>query len=252
MGRQARQLSKSGTYHILLRGVNHCDLFEDDADFEKFIDTLMTVKLYIPFKLFAYCLMSNHVHLLLREQIEGDISIIMKRVLTHYAGWFNRKYCRSGALIANRYKSACVEEDVYLLAILRYIHQNPVKAGLISNPADYRWSSFREYIDACGEITDIALISDMFSRGRASAREEFLHFHNVASDAEYIPIEGKKKSEAQLRQEAIKILNMEPHLLTSRSKLERNAAIAKLRSRGMSIRQIERITGVSRGVVAKC
>lgn len=131
MGRQARQLSESGFYHILLRGINRQHIFEEESDYTYFLKDLHNLKTDLAFAVYAYCLMSNHVHLLLREKQAGDISLIMKRLLTKYAMYFNRKYQRNGALIANRYKSVPVEIDEYFIPLLRYIHQNPLKAGLV-------------------------------------------------------------------------------------------------------------------------
>ena len=125
MGRQARQLSSTGFYHVILRGINRQHIFEEACDYTYFLQTLRDLKVDLAFELHAYCLMSNHVHLLFREKQLGDISLIMKRLLTKYAMYFNRKYQRSGALIASRYKSVPVEVDEYFIPLQRYIHQNP-------------------------------------------------------------------------------------------------------------------------------
>ena len=111
------------------------------------------VKSDLGFELHAYCLMSNHVHILFREKQLGDISLIMKRLLTKYAMYFNRKYQRSGALIASRYKSAPVEVNDYFIPLQRYIHQNPLKAGLVTKLEEYPFSSYREYLFK-GELVD--------------------------------------------------------------------------------------------------
>ena len=146
MARQARRISKTGLYHIIFRGVNQCSLFEESEDFEKLLELLAIVKSDLGYKVHAYCLMNNHVHLFIHEQSPADITLIMKRVLCTYAYWFNKKYKRSGALIANRYKSTCVENDEYLLTLTRYIHQNPLNAGLVKDLEKYRWNSYRDYI----------------------------------------------------------------------------------------------------------
>ena len=111
MSRIARVISESGVYHILFRGVNQQNIFEEASDFEKLKNTIRIVKQEMDFEIFAYCFMSNHVHIVLKERNIGDISLIMKRILTKYARWYNIKYGRSGALIANRYKSVLVEEN---------------------------------------------------------------------------------------------------------------------------------------------
>ncbi|MCL1848046.1 MAG: transposase, partial [Coriobacteriia bacterium] len=134
MSRQARQLSESGIYHIMFRGVNRCNLFEEEADFLKLIDLLMCVKAELRFEVLAYCMLDNHVHLLLRESTPGDITKIMIKLLSPYAYWFNKKYGRSGALIANRYRSEVVLSDEYLLVIRQFL---PMRESRII-PAGFR------------------------------------------------------------------------------------------------------------------
>ena len=155
MGRQARQFSETGMYHIVFRGVNHCRLFEETSDYIKFLDVLIRVKKELDFEMYAYCLMSNHVHLFIYEKNIGDIVKVMKKLLTSYAGWFNRKYKRSGTLVANRYKSECIEDEKYFYSLVRYIHLNPIKAGIVANINEYEWSSFREYKENKQIITNM-------------------------------------------------------------------------------------------------
>ncbi|MDR1603462.1 MAG: transposase [Gracilibacteraceae bacterium] len=252
MGRRAREFGKTGIYHILFRGVNHCHLFEEDADFEKFLSAVKAVKAAMLFDLYAYALMSNHVHLLIREKSTGDIAVVMRKVLTQYAGWFNRKYGRSGALIANRYKSECVEDESYLLTLARYIHQNPVKAGAAGSPEAYRWSSYAGYLGGGDNLTDTDFVLSGISKDRESAIADFAVFHGKLDELEYAPAEGKKKSEAMLHREALGILGFEPNKAAGVQKAERTAAIALLRANGFSIRQVERLTGVPRSIVGRC
>ena len=152
--RLARQISESGLYHIVFRGVNKQSIFEEESDYVKMEDILYELKSEMKFEIYVYCFMSNHVHILLKEENMGDISLIMKRLLTKYARWYNIKYKRSGALIANRYKSQPVEVDEYFLNVVRYIHQNPIKAGMVEQIGDYRWSSYNEYASNVQGLSD--------------------------------------------------------------------------------------------------
>ena len=147
MSRPPRVLSKTGLYHILFRGINRQDLFEENADFQKILEIIKDVKEEMQFKLHAYCLMTNHVHLFIEEKDFGDIKKIMHKTLTKYVGWYNYKYMRSGSLIGNRYKSEPIENEEYYLTLMRYIHQNPIRAGLVDNIEDYPWSSYNAYIN---------------------------------------------------------------------------------------------------------
>ena len=143
MPRKARTKSNTGIYHVMLRGINRQIIFNDDSDRRRFIKYIREVKADAPFILYAYCLMDNHVHLLLRET-ETPIETIMKRIGVKYAIHFNNKYWRAGHVFQDRFKSENVEDDRYFLTVLRYILRNPVKAGICPEPGDYRWSSYAE------------------------------------------------------------------------------------------------------------
>lgn len=253
MPRQARKISSTGLYHIYFRGVNHCFLFEERQDYDKFFKILKSVREDIPFQLYAYCLMSNHVHLMMLEEHPGDISLIMGKLLAPYAYWFNRKYLRSGALIANRYKSVCVEEDSYLLSLVRYIHQNPLRAGLATDIAEYRWSSYRDYIESRSTLTETGIILNYFSSERREAVQAFKAFHAEAGERVQVLKDKPKRSEEQVHREFLEILKgMEPNTICGLPKTERDGKLAMLRERGFTIKQIERETGVSRKIIERC
>ena len=135
MARQARKKSNSGIYHIILRGINRQQIFEDGEDYSKFLRILEECKAISKFEIFAYCLMNNHIHLLLKE-VKEPIEQVMKRITTRFVYWYNIKYQRSGHLFQDRFKSEPVESDEYFLTVIRYIHQKPVKAGLCEKPQD--------------------------------------------------------------------------------------------------------------------
>ena len=144
MPRQARKKSQTGIYHIMLRGINGHQIFVDSEDYEKFLEILKDCKAISEFEIFAYCLMSNHIHLLLKE-VKEPIEQIMKRIATRFVYWYNIKYQRAGHLFQDRFKSEPVENDEYFLTVIRYIHQNPVKAGICKKPQDYNYSSYNEF-----------------------------------------------------------------------------------------------------------
>ncbi len=104
MPRQSRIKSESGIYHIILRGINKQQIFEDDEDFQKFISVLKDCKAISEFKLFAYCLMGNHIHLLIKPEKEA-LELIFKRIGSRYVYWYNWKYHRTGHLFQDRYKA---------------------------------------------------------------------------------------------------------------------------------------------------
>jgi putative transposase len=144
MPRKPRRASDTRTYHIMLRGNEKKSIFLDDEDKSKMIDTMFKVKDPNSFLLYAYCIMDNHAHAVIREK-EDTITRIMSRIATSYAFYFNDKYNRVGHVFQDRYRSECIENDNYLLAAVRYIHNNPQKAG-ICDEMSYRWSSIKHYL----------------------------------------------------------------------------------------------------------
>lgn len=176
MPRQARKVSKTGIYHIMLRGINRQRVFQDDEDCCVFINSIRKVKTKSKFELYAYCIMGNHVHLLLREKDE-PVSLIMQRVCSSFVYWYNIKHDRFGHLFQERFKSEAVENDKYLLTVLRYIHQNPVKAKIVEQIKDYRWSSYHEYINK-NSLVDVEFIHEFFSKEKKRFIDGFIEFMN--------------------------------------------------------------------------
>lgn len=245
MARLARELSENGLYHIVFRGVNRQHIFEEAFDYEKLRDILIELKEEMNFQIYAYCFMSNHVHILLKEKEMGDISLIMKRILTKYARWYNIKYGRSGALIANRYKSKPIEVDEYFLSVIRYIHQNPIKAKMINNLSEYEWSSYNEYITNKQGLTDKEFVLEMITR------DGFIEFHKKEEELSFNVDDKIKISDDEIRINILKKIGVEPKCIGEMEKNRRNEILRELKNK-YSIRQLERVTGVSRGVIHKC
>lgn len=245
MSREARKLSKSGFYHIVFRGINHQNIFEEEQDFEYMLEIFKKLKQEMQFEIHAYCLMTNHVHILLKESQTGDISTILKRLLTKYVMKFNKKYQRSGALIGSRYKSKVVEIDEYFIPLIVYIHQNPLRAGIVKKLENYRYSSYCEYIGK-RKFVDVQLSLEMLGK------KEWIKAHQQMVENKF-QVEGRKKlSEEEIRQKILKDTdNIEPQRIGTLERTERDRILQKLKNSGLSIREIERVTGISRGIVAK-
>ena len=165
MPRQARKKSASGIYNIMLRGINQQVIFEDEEDNNKFIETIKTYKAISGYKIYAYCLMSNHVHLLLKVEKE-DLDLIIKRIAGSYVYWYNWKYHRRGHLFQDRFKSEPVEDDSYFLTVLRYIHQNPVKGNIVEDVEKYVFSSYNDYIEEETELIDLDFVFSIYKQRR--------------------------------------------------------------------------------------
>lgn len=133
------------------------DLFHDDRDRYKYYDILKEVKEKYQFRLHAYCLMTNHIHLL-AEEVEHPVSHVMKSIGVRYSMYFNKKYHRVGMLFQNRFRSEAIDSENQFLTCARYIHNNPVKAGIVPLPERYRWSSYQGHL---GLADDFILDSDM-------------------------------------------------------------------------------------------
>ncbi|MCX7748841.1 MAG: transposase [Clostridia bacterium] len=191
MPRQGRVLSKTGVYHLMVRGNEKRDIFLNDEDRLRFIDTLDEKKKDHEYFLYGYCLMDNHVHLLIREG-KDPISRVMKRINTSFAYYFNKKYNRVGHVFQDRYISEAIDSDSYLLTALRYIHNNPVKAGVVKEPSSYRWSSFNSYI---GKDKVILIERDeilgMYSENKDIATQRFSEFTRENNDDYLIDLEDE-------------------------------------------------------------
>jgi len=253
MSRSARKLSKTGLYHIIFKGIGSQNIFEEPSDYEKLKEIIMRVKYEMQFNLYAYCMMTNHVHLFIKEQNAGEISKIMTKILSHYATWFNRKYQRIGALFANRYNSEPVEDERYYLSLIRYIHQNPVKAHMVDNPGSYPYSSYNDYAKNISDITDIDFLLDMLNNDRKKAINEFIELNTVSDGETYEITDSRKTSPANIRRIIMSMIDgKEIETIKRMEKETRNQLIKILvNEKGISKSALERATGISRGTIIK-
>ena len=142
MPRQARIVVANTAHHIIQRGHNRQVIFASDADYNYYIDNLIDFKREFSCKIYAYCLMTNHVHLVVDPGDNPEsISLLMKRVAGRQTRYINKIEKRSGSLWEGRFKSSVVSTQEYLVSCCRYVELNPLRAGLVENPGDYKWSS---------------------------------------------------------------------------------------------------------------
>ncbi|WP_174614608.1 transposase [Virgibacillus ihumii] len=252
MPRVSRRKSRNGIYHIMLRGINRQTIFEDDEDRLKMLDTLKRFKKVSGIEVYSYCLMDNHIHLLMRE-VDETISKFIQRLSSSYVYWYNNKYERFGHLFQDRFKSENVDTLVYFLKVIRYIHQNPVKAGLANNVFDCSWTSINEYLGS-SSIVDIDLPLHYFSPERKKALQLFSEFMQAPIDDECgLNDEVKIKvsdNELRIMMDHLGIPNASE--LQQMDKGKRNAFIRHLKQlEGVSIRQISRVTGISKSVIGR-
>ena len=157
MPRSSRFFSKSKVYHIIFKGIDGQTIFYDDQDREFFLKQISITKNEFNYIVYAYCLMVNHVHLVIKCE-DAFLATSMKSLLVRYVHYFNQKYKRTGPLMQNRFKSKNVENEKYFLDLCRYVHRNPEKAG-IALTQDYEWSSYKEYVGKEKIINKSALLS---------------------------------------------------------------------------------------------
>ncbi len=141
MGRYARISRPGFVHHIINRGNNKQVVFLIDEDYREYLNTIERYKKKFKFKLYAFCLMPNHIHLLMRISESGSISKIMQSITVAHTRRFNDKYQRCGHVWQGRFLSPIVSDDEYFLNAMRYIEQNPVRAEMVKVIEDYRWSS---------------------------------------------------------------------------------------------------------------
>src|SRR5215471_11089303 len=173
MARPLRLEVSGGLYHVMARGNERKAIFRDDVDRRRYLDRVAHYREKFGFQFLAYCLMNNHVHLAI-ETGKVPLSKVMAGLQSSYTQYFNRRHDRVGHLFQGRYKAFLVEEDRYALALVRYIHENPVRAGVVERPEQYEWSSDRFYRKGKGpEWLDSDRVLRMLGRGRSAAVREY-------------------------------------------------------------------------------
>ena len=247
MPRKARKQAESGIYHVMLRGIDRQLIFEDSEDYLRFLDIVQECRELCGFQLYAYCLMGNHVHLLLKVQ-EGNLETIFKRIGGRYVYYYNVKYQRVGHLFQDRFKSEPVEDDAYFLTVLRYIHQNPVKARLCSRVEDYPFSSVAEYLG------DSTTIDTQFALGMIDPKD-FIKFNNTPNSDVCLDVVASSRhavtdTQAQgIIEKISRCKSITEFQALEESKKERY--LKKIYANGVSVRQLSRLTGTSKGMVEK-
>jgi putative transposase len=142
MPRLPRPTETGLVYHAINWGNNRADVFDDDDDRLGFLEALAKAKQKYPFRLLGYCLMTNHFHLLVRPEPRQSISRILQSVTVAHTWGYHKRHQTVGHVWQGRFKSPVVQDDGHLLVVLRYIEANPLRAGLVADPAAYPWSSF--------------------------------------------------------------------------------------------------------------
>lgn len=255
MARRAREVSGTGIYHVMMRGINRQNIFEDAEDYSRFIELLYQMvypvddnrKMLPPRCVFyAYCLMTNHVHLLIRETSEG-LSSVIKRIGVSYAQYYNKKYLHFGHLFQDRFRSEPVNDNAYFFTLLQYIHQNPVAAGITKDVASYQWSSWVEYERAGNGIPAICSTKTVLSR---MPLDELRALVNELLPKTTMILDFNSGSSIKTDEEMLHFFASaygleKPMDLQLYSKERRDDILRDAKAFGGSIRQLVRLTGIS-------
>lgn len=180
MGRKPRIEFNGALYHVIQRGNNKEYIFKKNLYKEYFLSKLKEFKEIMGFEVYGYVLMDNHYHLVIRSH-EVNISTIMHRINNDFSKYFNISNNRTGHVFQDRYKGILVKDDKYLLSLLRYVHQNPVKANMCNKVSDYYWSSDSSYRkNIQGQLVVIDFVLNIFSLNRKAAIEEYVKFMDTS------------------------------------------------------------------------
>ena len=250
MPRQSRKFSKSQVYHIIYKGIDGQDIFYEEGDKSLFLNKLLETKQEYQYKIYSYCLMANHIHLVI--EIENSIlATCMKSLAVKYVLYFNKKYSRSGPLFQNRFNSSCVENQKYFLDVCRYVHQNPEKAG-ICNLADYKWSSYNEYLGKAN-IIDKQILLHYFDN-KIENFKRFTLKGKTDNEYDFIEYELRKNfDDLELTEfiiKKLKIHNINDISKMSKKEFEKTVEILK-NMPYTNLSQIARIVRINRWVLEK-
>ena len=251
--RQPRRDLSSEFVHITQRGLGRRIIFEEDADRRRYLAMLKNKAEDCGVSILAWTLMENHVHLLVKAP-SAALSRMMQRVGAGYAQYFNGRHGHVGKVFQNRFSSEAIETDDHLLAAIRYIHRNAETAG-VASASVYPWSSYCEIagksVDLEGEgLCDVAAVCEIFG-----GVDEFKRFHAMADEQDgFAWIDGyrPRMSDDEAREIAQRCCGTTfADRIVSMPKVDRDKALRLLKDHGLSIRQIERLTGVGRGPISR-
>ena len=249
MPRHQRTLSPTNTYHIMVRGINKQAIFLDERDRSQFLKTLLNVYNECDFDLYAFCLMSNHFHIVLKTN-GTPLDVIVKKFNTSYVYYFNQRYGRVGHLFQDRFKSEPILTDAQLVQTIRYVHRNPVKANIVQDPESYKYSSYNSYLsENAVSKREYSFIASLFG-----SISQYISFHKEPADFKCMDLDESSGITTPDDMTAERILQDVTHsrdknFLQTLSKKERDRYIIELRKRKLSIGQLSRLTGLSPGVI---
>ena len=240
-------MSSTGIYHIILRSINQHIIFEEDSDYRKFLYIMSDCRKKYDITIYAYCLMDNHIHILLNSPAE-KLPTFFQSLGSVFVRWYNNKYQRCGHLFQDRFHSTTIEDERAFLSVLIYIHNNPVKANICRFPSEYRWSSYNAYYGGKNHLIDPS-----FACNIAGTRASLLSFFSKEaerSDDELFADDHRPVNRFLTDEKALEIFRSITGLpstsaMTDVSRIKRNEYVRSLRKEGLSISQVARLVDIS-------
>lgn len=251
MPTKPRERSSSGFYHVMQRGVGLFDIFEDNRDRNRYLDVLERAIDDMHAEIYAWCLMSNHTHLLVNTEFE-NLSLFMQQIGAQYARYFNKRHARPGHLFQDRFSSVPIGGDEQLLATVRYIHRNPIHHDGRTLCGDFPWSSYKEYVQGPAIFTHTEMVLEMLGGAKA-----FASFHALEDDGKFkhldigAPSLTSDDAARALAQRALLAAGVDTELrrLGALERADRDDALGVMLSLGLGLRQVQRLTGVNYNAV---
>ena len=252
MTRTARQASSTGYYHIIMRGDNRNWIFQKRQYKLDFMEMIEEQENEGRIEMAAWCIMDNHVHLVLKAELD-QLSLAMKKINVKFAMRYNLNEKMVGHVFQDRFKSQAIGTDQYLLQVIRYVHNNPVKARIAETPGDYKWSSYSKYInnETAGKRRQFEFVLGLFS----NSIDEFKAFHMVKDDNEYLEI--KEDIERFREEKAQEIIGeccakhgiIEAYQIKGNERVMNDLIVELIDKSGMSYRKIARLLEISYNTV---
>lgn len=252
MSRKAREFSPMNLYHIVMRGTNQQSLHENTWDYEKMVNQVAKTRVRFRFDLHAYCLMSNHTHLL----IEADYEVVPKivqSIKTSYAKYYNKRTDRTGHLFEARYGNVAILSTHQYRNTIRYIHQNPVRARIIdnNNSDKYKWSSMSAFTSNRNEIISESEIAKVHQKFHDIS---FLEFHKTVSNEGAYEFNEKRISDDEAQKILLEVFGDHIKSMKDIQKMDyktRNRLLVEFKLLGLTSSQVSRLTGIGRNIVQR-
>ena len=251
MPRNARQRDEKGIHHVVVQGKRLENIFENEAEKELYLETLLQYKAKTGIKLYAFCILENHVHLVLQETKEESVSSFMRRVGVRFSYWYRQRYDLpvGERLFRGRYLSEPLHTEEGILEVVRHIHQEPVKQGLVLKMEDYEWSSYRLYLSP-GSFIDRRLILDSLHFG--GGYQAYMEEEKEVAVLEEVPLKYGRTDEEVEALIQIRLMENGFSEWKQTSADEKREILKQLRYKDeVSIQQLSRVAGVNRGYIQR-